>query len=602
MEKKINISSFLLFLAIAVYYLPIFNKDYLIKLQELSLFIPTKLFFLTQMKVPGGLLSWMGTFLTQFFYYPWLGSAIFIGLVVLVQFLTIKAFKLAWKHYPLVLVVSFALLLTVTQLGYMIFDIKTQGYAYFSLLGFASVLAVNWAYRTLSSPLIRTLSLALFIILFYPLFGFFALFAGLLAIVYELLQLRKDKQRARLTTVLAGLLTLVLVPYLYYRFYYTQLEVSHIYVSGLPSIALHGPVSKLWWPYLAIVLSFLCLVIFSSLTIRKERSKLTAFAMATIGLLSLYGFVRLNFTDENFHTELSMDFAVFDNRWEDVLKLAKKQKDEPTRMIAMNTTLALQKLNRAGDELFYFPVGNKPTASPWPTRLIVLAGKRMYYQYGKANFCYHWCMEDMVERGMKVESLKYMVKCSLVKGEFELARKYNDVLAKTLFHKDWAVKYGKYIENPKLMLQDKEFNAIRPLTAFEDGLFDDNGALEIFILNNFAKLKEGTPEMFEIGLQSAMMIKDSGLFWPLFIQYINTHKTIPRHYQEAALFFAYFEKKVDVSSLSFNPQVIADFKELLSTIDVNVGNSREMNQKIFARLFQHTYWYYYFFGKNIATP
>ena len=41
------------------------ENDFLWKLQEQNLFLDTSLFFKERMVVPGGLLSWLGTYLTQ---------------------------------------------------------------------------------------------------------------------------------------------------------------------------------------------------------------------------------------------------------------------------------------------------------------------------------------------------------------------------------------------------------------------------------------------------------------------------------------------------------------------------------------------------------
>ncbi len=54
--------------------LTVFEGEYLWKVQELNLFLDTKTFFWQQMVVPGGMLTWLGTFFTQLFYIPWLGA------------------------------------------------------------------------------------------------------------------------------------------------------------------------------------------------------------------------------------------------------------------------------------------------------------------------------------------------------------------------------------------------------------------------------------------------------------------------------------------------------------------------------------------------
>ncbi len=57
----------------------IFEEDLLWKEQETSLFLHTPLFFREQMVVPGGLTTWVATFFSQFFYYPWLGTMLLCG-------------------------------------------------------------------------------------------------------------------------------------------------------------------------------------------------------------------------------------------------------------------------------------------------------------------------------------------------------------------------------------------------------------------------------------------------------------------------------------------------------------------------------------------
>jgi len=52
-----------------------------------------------------------------------------------------------------------------------------------------------------------------------------------------------------------------------------------------------------------------------------------------------------------------------------------------------------------------------------------IAGKMFYYHYGKINYCYRWCMEDMMMNGMKIDNLKYFVKSCLLNGEIALAKK-----------------------------------------------------------------------------------------------------------------------------------------------------------------------------------
>ena len=56
-------------LAVIAIVLACFEGHLLWKAQQMSLFLPTSLFFKEQMVVAGGWLTWMASFLTQFLYW-----------------------------------------------------------------------------------------------------------------------------------------------------------------------------------------------------------------------------------------------------------------------------------------------------------------------------------------------------------------------------------------------------------------------------------------------------------------------------------------------------------------------------------------------------
>ncbi len=597
-QRIVNVSLLIIFILVAVWYVPAYNKNLLIKIQEFSLFVPAGFFFTSLMKVPGGFLSWAGTFFTQFFYYPWLGGSLLVLFTILAQYLTIRALKIPSRFYPLTFIISFALLLAVTQMGYVIFSIKLPGYAFVHVTGYILAVAAFWGYRKISSFLVRAVISGLFVPVFYPFLGFYALLASILFCIYELSEYVRSKRKYHFIPIGILLVSITLVPYLLAAYFYSQINFGQIYTAALPAL----PKAEMYclMPYGVFIIAVLFFSLFLFRNSKKETRLSAIYAGIFFFALTLAGFVHYSYEDENFHTELAMDQAVFENKWEDVLKLAAKQKDEPTRRIVMITNLALQKLNRGGDEMFSFKNGGKDLKAPWQGHLLVMAGQQMYYQYGRTNFCYHWAVEDMVERGMRVDNLRYLVKCALIKGENKLAQKYNDILKKTLFHKSWALKYQQYIDNPRKMLENTEFQAIRPLTSFDDNLEGNNELLEMDLLNDFAEAATGTPEMLEIALQNSLILRNSGLFWPRFAAYLNMSKRIPRHYQEAALLFANYEKTVDISALNLDKKIVDRFNEFLQMTSQFYDTSNEANKKFFSP-YSDTYWYYFFFMKGIKT-
>ena len=57
-----------------------FEADLLWKVQQHNVFLNTSLFFHQMMAMPGGMLSYLGAFFTQHFYYPWVGVILLLSM------------------------------------------------------------------------------------------------------------------------------------------------------------------------------------------------------------------------------------------------------------------------------------------------------------------------------------------------------------------------------------------------------------------------------------------------------------------------------------------------------------------------------------------
>lgn len=87
-----------------------YERYVLWKIQEQNLFLDTPLFFRQQMVAPGGLLTYVGCFLTQLLYYPVVGVAVLCVWWYLLMELMRRTFRVG-KPWTLLLFVPVALLL-----------------------------------------------------------------------------------------------------------------------------------------------------------------------------------------------------------------------------------------------------------------------------------------------------------------------------------------------------------------------------------------------------------------------------------------------------------------------------------------------------------
>lgn len=575
------------------------NPDFFWKLQDLDLFVYTRTFFLDSIFRVGGLSMYVGSFLYQFFYFPMAGAFLLLFFLLLITLLTAKTFELKKWLFPLSFIPSLAIILSLNELGYLIYFQKIDGYVFNTIIGVSFILTGLIYFQKIGKLPVKIIYASAYLLIGYPICGAYALFGGFLMLLVLCKDILKDKSWASISPILALVASLTLIPYLYYRFLFKQLAYSDIYTANLPHFAFQGAEMKLWVPFLLLAIFFICLVLWKrDATMDKQRA-FARFLPVLLFIACLAIVYAFTYKDKNFNTELSMQRASDKEDWNDVLKLARNQKDEPTRLIVMNTNLALFKLGLAGDNMFQYKNGNKEMNS---TRFIVpvqIAGTMFYYQYGILNFCHKWCMEGMVEYGLSVSVLKYFVLCNLLNGDIALAQKYNDVLKSTLFYKSWALKHQRYIDDPKTIPEAVEFNKIVPLTTYEDDLTLDFDHLEQFLRIHFSEMREVPKELTELSVLFNLDLKNNVRFWPRLFRWIhlNPSKRIPTHFQEAAILYGSIER-MDLSGAPFDDAVKANYAQFQDMVKQYSGYGEETMKSVFSNPFGNTFWYYYFFVKD----
>lgn len=582
----------------------VFERELLFRMQELNLFLPTTLFLKAQWVYPGGFLSWLGAFFTQFFFYPAWGIFLLLILWAWVMLAIKKAFQVPPRH-AIVLVVPVAILLaTLVQNGYWIFYQKQPGYSFSSTLGFLFSMLSVWILRRLPEKKgLHPFWISGWIILGYPLLGVYS-FIGTLYLVLTEWQLPCYKLWGKIALSVWSVLLTIAVP-LFASHFYVQTGIAQMFAAGLPNFSIEGKqCSTYYYPYIALV----CSPLLAFFTAKQERSTLglTPFICIQLSICLLTGYVikQYWFRNDNFNRELYMNRAIENLDWEEVLSIARQAETTPTRLMVMNKNLALFRLGRAGDEMFHYPEGGTEPAAPFTVRMAQTGGKMLYYHYGKQNFCYRWCMEDGVEYGWKVEYLKFMVKNSLLNGDHKVARKYINLLKKTWFHRDWALKYETYLNQPEQIKTNKEFKPILQLMTYKDQLDGDNTLVELYLLNSFANGYGEDPLYQEQTLIAALLVKDINLFWPRFTKYATMHpdlKHMPTHYQEAAYLYGHLENKVDISGMPFDKDVIARYKQFMAFTQQNQHLTEEQLKRACYPLFGNTFYYFYFFIRNVKT-
>lgn len=576
--------------------LAVVEGDFLYRLQEQDLFLHSTLFFEQRLVTAGGMLTWMGSYLTQFFYYPALGAGLLCLLWVFIMMLQAKAFRLPVAWRPLSLVCIACLLLTVVDMGYWVFYLKLRGHAFDATLGTLFATALAWAFSALPRKHGQhLLFIPLTACIAYPLLGFYGLWATLLMGI-----MGWHDRPYRWASAALSALSIAVVPLACYHLLYHETNLVNIYWTALPVYAMR---QESYWAYnLPFVALVACtMVMASGCLLPKNGSGRTGLLLRAAILTASAAAVVLGwYKDDNFHREMTMTRCMEQQDWNALLTTARSTKGEPTRAMCMMQNVALMRLGRQGDEMFAYPVGARRPEAPFPVRLVQMQGKQLYLQYGVPNYCYRWCMEDGVEYGWNVSILKLMLKCSLVNGELVAAQRFINMLKKTDFHRSWARRYEAYVQQPLLIAQDKELDAIRRLMRKDNFLTADMAQMERFLLEHFSTARSNNPVLQEQTLIASMQMKDMRLFWQMLLQYTQMHpgSQLPRHYQEAACLFGHLQN-IDVSHMPFDRAVVQDYNEFAATMGrfQQQGMSIDQMRPLVTARFHTTYYYDFYFNR-----
>lgn len=587
-------------LGVVAWSLLAYEDNLLWKMQELNLHLDTWLFFKQQMVVAGGLLTWLGTWFMEFFYHTWQGVLMLCAWWAVLVWLSAKAFHVKAKWAVLMLVPVALLLASNMELGYWIYYMKLRGYYFVGTIGLTLAMASVWGYRCLPAML-RPVAVVVAGAVLYPLLGAY----GLLAVVLMgLLSWQQKDMKISMKVVCCGLalLTVLVVPIIYYWTMYYQTNYDYIYIAALPMFVLDKTYPQYYTPFILLGLFYVAMTVPLSERLQQKTNKTSVWVACQVALLAVivYGVQHYWYRDYNFEKELEMRRAMEQRDWQGMLRAANGLKDEPTRAIVMMKNLALFRMGRQGDEMYHYKTGAKAPNAPMKINMTQVVGRAIYYEYGQANYCYRWCLEDGVEFGWRAEYLKYMTRCALLNSETEMAKKYIRMLKHTRFHREWAEAQEQYANQPETMKDDKDYAIVKRLMTNEDHLGTDNGLAEMYLMNTLLDINTNDPLVQELTLLSALWKKDIGVFWPRFFNYAMLHKgeRMPKHYQEAAYLYGHLENQVDISQMPFDEDVVRNYNGFMELAQRCSGMSEEQMKPLFFPSFGQTFYYEYFLIRN----
>jgi len=594
-------------------------------------------FFRGFLLYPGGPIEYSAAFLSQLFYYSWLGALVVTaeawGICACLGYLLKVAnwSRFQWVRFigPLLLLITFArytyffptTLALTTALVFVCLYLRIgfpQGGVPIVLFGIAG-------YSRL------VVFLALSIILYYVAGGAFLFFAVLCAI-FELLLKR------RWHVGLLYLLSAVMIPYVVGVLVFS-VSIINAFSELLPiswKIMHYETRSKgvafVYALYLLPVLAVIVSAIGRRITERvrskmstnqaeeqpANRSNVSLDApsrdeiIPNTKLINLRWFIESAILfvvacavafyahDDRKKAQFEVDYYACHRMWPQVLDAA--QRATPNHFVVHAVSRALYHMGRLGDEMFCWP--------QHPHCLFFGADMRYRWTYWQ-NFDVHIdigllnvaenalteCLEGIGDHPLILQRLALI---NMVKGNIDTARVYLGTLSKTLFHADWARDYLARLQSDPNLSTDGRIQYLRSVSLEKDiptiSIPEENVLTWLLEKNGQNRMA------FEYLMALHLLSKHLGKFVSN-IDHLKdfSYLELPRYYEEATLVYvAGTGKRVYLRGYRTNPSLRQEFEDFSRILHSYDGDKQAAYSEVVSK-YRDTYFFYYIYAFSGAV-
>lgn len=486
--------------------LGVFKGGLLHHMEQYSLF-PHSLGFLGEcLEQPGGLLQYAGAFLTQFCHFPWLGALLVAAVLCMLSGLIRKACRMGEGSWPLAYVPSLMLLLFITRLDCSVYLMSSYGLLFSQSLGLSAAMALLLVHRTWiqdgGHTRLEPAATALTAVVFYPLIGAYAFIASVLMALTS-----KDRKAVGLGTMVMAAAAAVLVCS-YVPGIYERIHRRYLFFAGFPYLDFEDNLTALI-PVAAAVLVSAAMPFCGKLTLRPSLAALAAGVVLT-GALTNW--------DRNFKAVLDMEKACMEQDWDKVLAIARKC-GSPTRAQVLYRNIALYQEGRLTEDMFTYPDAGEKFRTGAQIPLSYICAVPALHYCGMANSSDRFAMETSATYTKNIFFYKYQAKNALVRGEYDLARKYLTMVAENWFQRGWVRRHMALADSPESIASDSEFAPTLALTGVNSDKFDIVEPLEVMIFRRFSDQDYVNEQIYEWQMACYMMWKDPSNVMYCFLQH-----------------------------------------------------------------------------------
>ncbi|MDO4497150.1 MAG: DUF6057 family protein [Bacteroidales bacterium] len=566
-------ASLLAFIGFVVYIL-CKNEEVLYAAHDRSEFLYGAPFFQHLMQKPFGLMQYVGAWLTQLFYNPWVGAGVLAGIWLLIVGVGKQAFRLQGGAIALMLLPVACLLTSVVDLGYWIYLSTIRGYWFSQSVAYLIMLLLLWAAQ--ATP--RRWHWAWYLVgaSLYPILGWFALLFILCLVVSGKLSWRE----------LLGVVIMLCTTSIWHGLLYSNFSLSQVSWAGLPRFVTPSDCTEsLTTPFW--VLGAVSLLI--PLCCRYLNNAIAPVLSAAAGMVFTLSFM---FEDKNYINEMRMVRSAVDDNWQEVIDIASAA-DKPTISMIMLKNVALMHEGKLLDESFKmngnssFPLNNPDSIQ---VSFLEIASPLVYYNYGMVNEAIRLSYECAVQTGFSPFYLKMLARCVSATGEEKHQDRFLALLHHHPYYKDWhPAPVSDLIKEQKQSYEDE-------ITGVENTYS--------YIVTSVSSWYESDNKLAsEQALFYSMLRCDSRRFWRSMRKYVKLHQNeaFPLHAQEAYIMFMDKAPEEKRMMIPVEQGVYNRYKAFWERFE-EMAQSRYSKEKIEEEMHKgwgDTYWYYNLFGRKV---
>jgi hypothetical protein len=175
-----------------------------------------------------------------------------------------------------------------------------------------------------------------------------------------------------------------------------------------------------------------------------------------------------------------------------------------------------------------------------------------------------------------------------------------NLLRRTQYFGKWADNVQELIDNPKLIAEARETGPITHMLHYKNAIGFDGGNIEKYAMGMLSRQDSKDIYFQEQAVLAALWLGNPKKFWGRFGHYAGLqHHGIPILFQEGAYLFVKQGARPELDKFPFDKGVIKTYNAFIKDAQKYNGQSPEIGRAALSPFYGNTYFFDYYFYKNL---